>query len=255
MWSATATAHSHGMRQTPRTQSQVTRPKAACLVAAPLVAVIARLLGTPWLEEPGEYLTELSRHTGRSDVGAELTLLSALLFIPAVLTLAALVRDRRRISVVGGALAVAGAVGLAAVSIASLVAGQMARLDNRDAMVDLWDRILAEPPMQVFPLLLAAGAVGLATLAVGLYRTRAVPRLAAVLVGVGGAASMLTSVGPVRAAVVGAAAVALAGFAWIAVAAQRPAQPHHAAPTVAAATAAAGQPSRPATGRSTAIHG
>jgi hypothetical protein len=211
-------AHSRLMTQALTSKPPITPLRAACLVAAPLVAVVARLVGTPWLEEPDEYLRELSGHAGASDLGAELTLLSALLFIPAVLTLAALAGERRRrLALVGGALSVIGAVGLAAVATASLVAGQMARADDRQAMADLWDRVLAEPPMQVFPLLLAAGAIGSIVLAVDLYRSRAVPRAAAILVGLGGATTMLSSAGPVRAALVAAAVVALAGYGWIAV--------------------------------------
>jgi hypothetical protein len=199
------------------TKPLITPLRAACLVAAPLVAVLARLVGTPWLEEPDEYLTEISRHAGASDLGAELALLSALLFIPAALTLAAIVGEsRRRLAQVGGALTVVGAVGLAAVATASVIAGQMARVGERDAMVELWDRVLAEPPMQVFPLLLAAGAIGSIVLAVGLYRSRAVPRPAAVLVGLGGATTMLSSAGPVRVALVAAAVLALLGYGWTA---------------------------------------
>ena len=156
-------------------------------------------------------------YPGRSDLGAHLILLSALLLIPAAIALAGLVGARhRRLALFGGTLAVAGAVGLAATAVASLIAGQMSRVDNRGAMVELEDRILSEPPMQVFPLLLAAGAVGSVALAVGLYRSRAVPRPAAVIVGLGGATTMLTAAGPVRAAVVAASVLALAGFAWVA---------------------------------------
>ena len=206
-----------GMNEPTRSPSQITTASAACLVAAPLIAVVGRLQATPWLEDPAEYLAEISRHPGRSDLGAQLILLSALLFIPAAIALAGLVGvRRRRLALFGGVLAVAGAVGLAATAVASLIAGQMSRVDNRGAMVELEDRILTEPPMQMFPLLLAAGAVGSVALAVGLYRSRAVPRPAAVLVGLGGATTMLTAAGPVRAAVVTAAVLALAGFAWVA---------------------------------------
>ena len=141
---------------------------------------------------------------------------------------------RRRLAVTGAAAAVAGAIGLACVYFAGLVAGQMARLDERAAMVALADRVVTEPPMQVFPLLLAAGAIGWVTLAVGLYRSRAVPRAAAMLVGIGGAATMVTAAGPVRAAVVASSVIALAGFAWVAAASRPGTSRRHAPQTVSA---------------------
>jgi hypothetical protein len=190
-----------------------------CLVASPLVALAARVLGTPWLEDPAEYLAKMSDHAGRSDAGAWLALASALLFIPAALTLAAIVGERRRrLARVGGTLAVVGAVGMASVACASLVAGQMARMDDRDTMAELWDRIITEAPLQVFPALVAAGAVGTLVLAVGLYKSGEVPKPAAVLAGLGGATMIMTSGAPVRVAIIAAAVVATVGFAWVALA-------------------------------------
>jgi hypothetical protein len=188
--------------------------------------VVARLLATPWLEDNADYLAEVGRHTARSDLGAQLGLLSAVLFIPVALSVAGLVREHHpRLSVIGGALAVTGAVGLACVYLASMVAGQMALLDDRDAMIELADRLGSAPPLQLITLLLAAGAVGWVTLAAGLYRSQAVPGACAVLVGVGGAAIMLTAAGPVRAAVAGSAVVAVVGFGWVATASRRGAIP------------------------------
>ena len=214
-------SHSHGM-DIQTHPPQITRVAAAGLVAAPLVAVVARCLATPWLDEPADYLAEVARQPTRSDMGALLMLVSALLLIPAVETLGGLATRRRRTALVGRWLFVAGAVGLAAIAAMRLVAGQMVRLDDRDAMPDLWDRIIAAGPMQVFPMLSLAGAAGSVALGVGLDRATRVPRPAAVLVGIGGAATMLTAAGPVRAAVVAASTIALVAFTWIAVTARRP---------------------------------
>ena len=57
------------------------------------------------------------------------------------------------------------------------------------------------------------------------------------LVGVGGAAIMITAAGPVRAAVAGSAVIALTGFAWVAATSRAGTSPHQVPPTVAAPVA------------------
>ncbi|MGH8881836.1 MAG: hypothetical protein ACRD0P_31555, partial [Stackebrandtia sp.] len=68
----------------------------------------------------------------------------------------------------------------------------------------------------VFFLAMLMGAVGAVLLAIGLYRSRAVPRAAAVLSGIGTAAVLITATGPIKGFVVGAAVIATVGLWWIA---------------------------------------
>ena len=64
------------------------------------------------------------------------------------------------------------------------------------------------------------GALGWVLLGVVLYRSRAVPRAAAVLAALGGAGVMVTAPGPLVSFIAGAAAVSLVGMAWIAASAR-----------------------------------
>ncbi|MGF7235196.1 MAG: DUF4386 family protein [Frankia sp.] len=190
-----------------------------CLVAAPLVAVIARLLSVPWVDDPAEFLADVSAHPARSDAGGLLAMVSATLMIPAGLTLAATVRTHRpRLAAAGAAMTVIGATALADAGAVALVAGQLARRPERVAMVPLWDRIHNFGAGDVVFLALIVGAVGYLVLAVGLYRSRVAPLPAAALVGLGGVGIMLTAPGPARPVIIGVAVLALAGFSWVAAA-------------------------------------
>jgi hypothetical protein len=198
-----------------------------CLVAAPLVAVAARLVGTPWLEEPAEYLADVGAHAARSRAGGLLTMLSAVLFIPAGLALAAAIRPHApKLAAAGAAMTAVGAVALAGVGTVSLVAAQIARQPERATMVRFWDEFYRDPNGNIVFLALIIGGAGYVVLAVGLYRSRVAPLPAAALVGLGGAGTMLTAPGPVRALLVGTALLALTGFSWVA-AAVRPRDSRH----------------------------
>jgi hypothetical protein len=198
-----------------------------CLVAAPLVAVAARLVGTPWLEEPAEYLADVGAHAARSQAGGLLTMLNAVLFIPAGLALAAAIRPRTPgLAAAGAAMTAVGAVALAGVGMVSLVAAQIARQPERATMVHLWDEFHRDPNGNIIFLALIIGGAGYVVLAVGLYRSHIAPLPAAALVGLGGVGTMLTAPGPVRALLVGTALLALIGFSWVA-AAVRPRDSQH----------------------------
>ena len=188
-----------------------------CLWAAPAMALIARTLLTPYWDDPQKYLSEVAANPGRSDIGASLVIISALLFIGAGMGLAVLVRGHMpRTASTAAVLTVIGSVGMASISTAALVAGQMARLGNQPVMVDLWDHVWNDPKMWTI-LLVHLGAVGFVVFGVALYRSAVVHRALAVLVGVGGAAVLTTSAGPVRPALLAAAALSLMGLAGVAV--------------------------------------
>ncbi|MFZ0141052.1 MAG: hypothetical protein WAL70_08205 [Aeromicrobium sp.] len=186
------------------------------LVTAPLVVLAARFLLVPYWDEADVYIRDVAEDPGRSDLGASLVIVGAMLLLGSVLVLARLVAvDHPRIAVTGAILAVIGCVGMACVSMAALVAGQMVRLGDTEASVALWDRVWNSD--KLWPIMTVhLGALGFIVLAVGLFRAGAVPRAAAVVVGLGGATTMTTAAGPIRPLLIIAAAIALVGFTWVA---------------------------------------
>jgi hypothetical protein len=211
-----------------RTAPRLSTGQVGFLLAAPLAAVAARLLLTPWYQDEADrpdnarLLDEVVAAPLRNDIGAGLTLLSAILFACAAVVIGGLVRSRSpKVGLAGQALAVVGAFGLASLSAQQMVIMQAARVDDRAAMLDLLDRLYTAPQANLFFAVLLLGAVGWALLGFGLYRGRVVPRAAAVLVGIGGVAVMVTAPGPAVAFVAGAAIVAMIGLTWVALAAGR----------------------------------
>lgn len=213
---------------TPITSRTFSAVQAGCLLAAPAVAFAARILTPPWFQDEQNrpdnvrYLAEVAEAPGRNDLGASLTLLSAVLFAGVAIVLAGIVRRRMpRLGLVAGVLAGVGSFGLAAVSAQAMVGGQFARAADRDRMVALMDQLMTASPFAIYFLALVLGAVGALLLAVGLYRSALVPRAAAVLTGLGIAAVMLTTTGPAVVFVAGSAVIAAAGLSWVAFAARR----------------------------------
>lgn len=207
---------------------RLTATQAGCLLAAPLVAVAARVLMTPWYQDSNDqpdsarYLAELADAPVRNNVGAVLTLLSAVLFAASAVVLAGIVRRRMpRLGLTGGALLAVGAFGLAAISVQTMVSGELANIADRDAMIVVMDRLFTAPQFGVYFLALIAGAAGSVLLAIGLYRSQLVPRAAAVLAGIGTAAVMLTAPGPAIVFIAGGAVLSLLGLGWVAVTARR----------------------------------
>lgn len=194
------------------------------LVAAPLVAILARLLWTPFEEDDsGAYLSDVGEHAGRSEAGALLMILSAILLVPAAFALAGVVRARRPLLArISTALIVTGAVGMAAMCTIGIVAAEMSRQPDRAAMVQAWDAIFTESEAgEVIFLAVCLGVIGFMVMAVGLYRSGGTSLPAAVLAGLGGAAVLFTSGGPERPLLVAAAVVALIGFVWAGTVARR----------------------------------
>lgn len=203
------------------------------LVAAPTVALAARLLNTPWYQNADDtpdnarVLAEVADHTVRNDVGAVLTLVSGLLYLLAAAVLWSLVRPRmRRTADAGLGLAGVGAFGLAVFADQLMTLGQAARLEeHRDGMVDLLQAVYDSPQAGLSYLLLVLGAAGWIALAVCAYRARTGSRAAAVVTGLGGAGVMLTAPGPAIAFIAGSAAISLVGLAWLAIGVVRNASP------------------------------
>lgn len=186
------------------------------LVAGPLVLLVARFLLVPYWDEADVYIRDVAGDPVRSDFGASLVIVGAMLLVNTVRVLAGIVGPNApRLAGTGAALAVIGCVGMACISMAALVAGQVVRLGDTHASVALWDRVWNTD--KLWPIMTVhLGAVGFIVLAVGLFRAGVVPRAASVLVGFGGAMMMTTAAGPIRPLLIIAAAIALVGFGWVA---------------------------------------
>jgi hypothetical protein len=204
------------------------------LVGAPVIALAARLLVTPWYQNDDDtpdnvrVIAEMAENPLRNDLGAVLTLLSGLLYAAAAVVVWLAVRDRMpRVSAAGMLLGLTGGVGLAVFSDQVVIIGQAARLEeHRGAMVALLDESYSAPQSGISYLLLILGALGWVLLATCLYRTRTVPRAVAVVAGLGGAGVMLTAPGPAVAFIAGSAVISLVGLVAVAAAlARRPESP------------------------------
>ena len=102
-----------------------------------------------------------------------------------------------RTATAGIALGAIGGFGLVAFADQLMVVGQAARLDeHRGAMLALLELSYNSPQAGLSYLLLVLGALGWVLLGVVLYRSRAVPRAAAVLAALGGAGVLVTAPGP-----------------------------------------------------------
>lgn len=190
------------------------------LLAAPTVAFIARVLLVPLYQRDDDtidttrYFTEVAASFVTNQTGAALTLVYASLYGAAALAIAHLARaGAARLATVGGVFAAFGAFGLATFSGELSTIGQAAKFDkDRAVMISLLERAAAQGVS--YPVIVI-GALGWVLLGIALYRSRAVPRASAVLTGLGGAAVMLTTPGPLVSFVAGSAVVSFAGLAWV----------------------------------------
>lgn len=198
------------------------RPNPLWFVAAPITGLVARSIWTPLDdEEPARYLSDLAGNE-LAGVGALLMFASAVLLIPAAFALASVLREgKRRLARTAVGMIVTGAAGMASFGVLGLIAAQIAEHPDRTTMLSLWEQIMDDAGGAVLFLAVIAGVIGFVVLAVGLFRSHAVPGAAAVLVGLGGATTLFTTGGPMRPLLLAASALALAGFGWVATATRK----------------------------------
>ncbi len=195
---------------------------ALALVSAPAVAVVARLLLTPWIQTNNvtdwdRIMTAIAENQSAHELGVVLTYLSGLLYAVAAIAVGRLARGgSRRMAGTGRVLAVVGGFGLVDFAEVSAVASTAAQADDRGAMVALFDTASTAPLGFIGYLLLIIGAIGWLLLGAAIFRSRMAPRTAAVIVGVGGAGVMLTAPGPLVSFIAGSAVVSLVGLGWLA---------------------------------------
>jgi hypothetical protein len=209
-------------------EARLSPPQVAVLVAAPIVAIVARLMLTPWLQDDADQLdsaqllSEVADSAVRNDIGATVALISCALYAGAAVVIGGLARTSApRVGLVGQALAVAGAFGMAAFYGQASIVPQAAREEDREAMISLLDRCYDAVGTNLSYLVAVAGALGWLLLGYALYRARTVPRGAAVVTTIGSIGVLLTAPGPLRPFIVGAAVISLVGLAWVVAAARR----------------------------------
>jgi hypothetical protein len=131
------------------------------------------------------------------------------------LALAALVRESRpRTAAFATVTTALGWTGSAGICSAGVFMGAMSVSPARDAQIQVLTDANKGASNVIF-LLCVAGAVGMIALAVALAKSRAVPVGAAVLIGLGGAGTLLVMPGPVKLLLVLTALLLAAGQAWV----------------------------------------
>jgi hypothetical protein len=193
-----------------------TRITTVLLVVAPLLMAVGAVFLVRWNDQDwAGVLTDMAAHRTRSDLGWLLALTASGLLVVPGLALAALVRESRpRTAAFATVTTALGWAGSAGICSAGVFMSAMAVSPARDAQI----QILTDAnkgASNVIYLLCVAGAVGMIALAVALAKSRAVPVGAAVLVGLGGAGTLLIMPGPVKLLLVLTALLLAAGQAWV----------------------------------------
>lgn len=196
---------------------------AVLMITAPLLMAVARLLLVPLDEDDWDQtLTDAAAAQGRSDTGWLLAMVaSALLAVTAVHLSQRLAARRPGLGGFAMVTTTIGLVGCAGIGIAGLVLSEAGSLADRAPQVLLQEGLSAGSTGYVF-LMCVIGAVGYVVLAVGLARSGLASKGAAVLLGLGGATTLLTMPGPITALLVLAALLLTAGQALVS---RAPSQP------------------------------
>jgi hypothetical protein len=204
------------------TKPRISLTAIVSLIAAPLVLLVAPTLNVPWpgdsgVVKVGRFVQQIADDPTRSDLGAALVL-------PAVLYLGTVARTRTpRLGAIATALTVIGCVGIANVGAISAIDRQIVQHSPTPVAVEVTRQYNENIPIVDLPILL--GVLGFVLLAVCLYRSRRVPRMAAILIGLGGAATTITAQGPIRPLLLTAAGILLIGQARLVLATRPTADP------------------------------
>jgi hypothetical protein len=159
----------------------------ACMVVAPFVLLVAMVVHPASDMDEATQVATIADNLDAWYVAHLLAFVSILLVVPAVLGLMHMLRERQvALGHVGGGLAILGLLALTGLVAMELVLWQMAGAGNTAETVALLERLNETAGIVIPFVLLSFGfALGMAILAVGLYRARAVQSWMAVFVAVG----------------------------------------------------------------------
>ena len=159
----------------------------ACMVVAPFVLLVAMVVHPASNMDEATQVATIADNLDAWYVAHLLAFVSIVLVVPAVLGLMHMLRERQvALGHVGGGLAILGLLALTGLVAMELVLWQMAGAGNTAETVALLERLNETAGIVIPFVLLSFGfSLGMATLAVGLYRARAVQSWMAVLVAVG----------------------------------------------------------------------
>ena len=162
------------------------RATAACLVTAPALVLAAHLAqATPTQHDTASELASIAAHPDRYQASAALGFVAVLLYVPALLGLAAPLRaERPRLALTGLSMSVSGLLALASLMGSGPVSLAMADASaDRAAMIALTDRYESGVLVGVWGLLMVLGwSLGPIVLGFGLWRSGFSPAVPALLV-------------------------------------------------------------------------
>ncbi len=159
----------------------------ACMVVAPFVLLVAMVIHPASDMDEATQVATIADNLDAWYVAHLLALVSIAVMVPAVLGLMHMLRERQvALGHVGGGLAILGLLALTGLVAMELVLWQMAGAGSTAQTVALLERLNETAGIVIPFVLLSFGfSLGMATLAVGLYRARAVQSWMAVFVAVG----------------------------------------------------------------------
>jgi hypothetical protein len=159
----------------------------ACMVVAPFVLLVAMIIHPASDMDEASQVATIADNLDAWYVAHLLAFVSIALVLPAVLGLMHMLRERQvALGHVGGGLAILGLLAFTGLVAMELVLWQMAGAGNTAETVALLERLNETAGIVIPFVLLSFGfALGMAVLAVGLYRARAVQSWMAVFVAVG----------------------------------------------------------------------
>jgi hypothetical protein len=185
----------------------------ALLIGAPLLMALGRLLLVP-INDQGwdDVLTAAAAHQNRSDAGWILAMAASGLLGGSAFVLSSLLSraGRTRAAAFTAVTTALGWAGSAGICAAGMLLSYQGKAPDRAVQIRLLRDANAGHTAFIF-LLCVIAAVGYVVLAVGLARAGVVGKLGATLVGIGGVGTLMTMPGPVKALLVLAALVLLAG--------------------------------------------
>ena len=190
----------------------VGRTGAVLLILAPLVMALGRVLLVPFDDQAWDKtLSNMAAHQGRSDFGWILAVVASGLLATTAAILANQLRGRRARTATFAVIATAvGWSGTAGIAVGGLFMSSMAKAPDRAAQVQILKDFNDGNSAFVF-LLCAIAAIGYVALAIGLARSKVTSKGAAILIGLGGATTLLTMPGPLTPLLVATALVLAAG--------------------------------------------